>query len=61
LHDFIFSTYNRLLEAGWRMRDIDEMDMLGYLGIRAWSARREKKKKEPVRRHIDEVWPSLKP
>ena len=31
LQDFIYSTYNSLLDAGWRMREIDEMDMLGFL------------------------------
>ena len=30
LHDFIYFTYNSLLDAGWRMREIDEMDMLGF-------------------------------
>ena len=39
-------TYNSLLEGGWRMSEIDSMDMLGFLGIRAWNARKEKKKKE---------------
>ena len=43
------------------MKDIDEMDMPGYLRVRAWKARQEKKSKEPVRRYIDDVWPNLKP
>ncbi len=43
------------------MRDIDEMDMLGYLQVRAWKARREHGKKQPVRRYIDEVWSALQP
>ena len=43
------------------MVDIDRMDMLGFLRIRAWNAKREQKKKEPQPRHIDEVWPGLKP
>ena len=42
------------------MREIDEMDMLGFLKIRAWNARKEQKKKEPKRAYIDEVWPNLK-
>lgn len=42
------------------MAEIDSMDMLGYLRIRAWHASRENKKKEPQRRYIDEVWPGLK-
>ena len=43
------------------MRDIDEMDMLGYLKVRAWKARQEYEKKQPVRRYIDEVWGNMKP
>lgn len=61
LYDFILSTYNSLLEGGWRMKEIDEMDMLGFLKIRAWNANKEKKKKEPRRKFIDEVWPNMKP
>ena len=43
------------------MRDIDEMDMLGYLRVRAWKANRKKKDAAPKLRFIDEVWPSVKP
>ena len=43
LPDFIYSTYNSLLESGWRMQEIDGMDMLGFLRIRAWNAKKEKK------------------
>ena len=39
------------------MREIDEMDMLGFLRIRAMQ---EQKKKEPKHAYIDEVWPDLK-
>lgn len=49
-------TYNSLLEGGWRMSEIDSMDMLGFLGVRAWNACKEKEKKEPRRAFIDEVW-----
>ena len=48
------------MESGWRFDDIDRMDMLGFLRIRAWAARREQKKKEPKRAYIDLVWPDLK-
>lgn len=61
LPDFIYSTYNSLLEGGWRMSEIDGMDMLGFLRVRAWSARKEKEKKQPRRAYIDQVWQSLKP
>ena len=43
------------------MREIDEMDMLGFLRIRCWKPRQEQKKTEPAPRYIDEVWPNLKP
>ena len=43
------------------MKEIDEMDMLGFLHIRAGSASREKEKKVPKQRYIDEVWQDLKP
>ena len=43
------------------MADIDGMDMLGYLEMRAWKAQRDQEKKAPVRRYIDEVWGSMKP
>ena len=61
LPEFIYSTYNSLLESGWRMDEIDRMDMPGFLKMRAWNARQEQKKKEPRQRYIDEVWSSLKP
>ncbi len=61
LPEFIYSTYNSLLESGWRMDEIDRMDMLGFLKIRAWNAKQEQKKKEPRQRYIDEVWSSLSP
>ena len=35
------------------MMDIDEMDILGYLHLRAWAI---KKEKEPKKRYIDEIW-----
>ena len=43
------------------MSEIDSMDMLGFLGVRAWNAQKEKKKKEPRRMFIDEVWGNLTP
>ena len=61
LPDFIYSTYNSLLESGWRMDEIDRMDMPGFFRVRAWKASREAKQKGPRRRYIDEVWPDVKP
>ena len=43
------------------MKEIDEMDMLGFLRLRAWDAIREQEKKKPRQRFIDEVWPGVKP
>ena len=43
------------------MAEIDSMDMLGFLRIRAWHASRENKKKEPRHTTIDVVWPGLRP
>ena len=41
--------------AAWRMKEIDEMDMLGFLHLRAWDATREREKKKPRHAFIDEV------
>ena len=49
------------MKNGWRMKEIDEMDMLGFLRLRAWDAKREQEKKAPVHRYIDEVWGNMKP
>ena len=38
------------------MKGIDEMDMLGFLRLRAWDATREQEKKKPRQRCLDEVW-----
>ena len=61
LPEFIYSTYNSLLESGWRMDEIDRMDMPGFLKIRAWNAKREQEKKASRQRYIDEVWTNLSP
>ena len=57
----VYATYNELMKNGWRMKEIDEMDMLGFLRLRAWDAQREAEKKKPRQRFIDEVWPRVKP
>lgn len=43
------------------MREIDEMDILGFLRLRAWDAQRERIKKQPKPAFIDQVWANLKP
>ena len=48
LPEFIYSTYNSLLESGWRMDEIDRMDMPGFFRVRAWKASREANKKGPA-------------
>ena len=42
------------------MKEIDEMDMLGFLRIRAWDAQREVISLAPRPAYIDQVWPSAK-
>ncbi len=32
---------NELMKNGWRMKEIDEMDMLGFMRLRVWDATRE--------------------
>ncbi len=61
LPEYIYTTYNSLLENGWHMREIDEMDMVGYIRMRAWNASWKRQKNEPRRTTIDRVWPGLKP
>ena len=43
------------------MQEIDQMDMLGFLKVRAWKAKRAEEQAAPKARYIDEVWPGLKP
>ncbi len=43
------------------MHEIDQMDMLGFLKVRAWNARREKEKSAPKPAYIDQVWPRMGP
>ena len=61
LPEYVYATYNELMKNGWRMKEIDEMDMLGFLRLRAWDAKREAEKKKPQHHFIDEVWPGVKP
>jgi hypothetical protein len=57
----VYATYNTLLKSGWRMQEIDQMDMLGFLRLRAWDAKREQKRLEPKNTFIDEIWPAMNP
>lgn len=41
------------------MNEIDQMDMLGFLRVRAWDARQDVKKKQPKPAYIDQVWPNM--
>lgn len=43
------------------MAEIDQTDLLGFLRVRAWNARQNKKKSEPKPRFIDTVWPGVRP
>jgi hypothetical protein len=53
--------YNDLLDNQWHMNDIDGMDVIGFLRLRAWKAGRGKKERAPKRAYIDEVWGSGRP
>ena len=39
------------MKNGWRMKEIDEMDMLSFLRLRAWDATREQGRKTPAALH----------
>lgn len=51
-------TYNNLLDAGWHMREIDDMDMLGFWEVRAWKANSEHKTTSASdgKVYLDDVW-----
>lgn len=55
------ATYDALIENGWTMREIDEMDFIGYMKVRSWSVSKKHKKKAPKKAYIDNVWPGLEP
>ena len=38
--DVVMSHYDALLQSGWRMNDIDDMDFIGYLDVLLWRARK---------------------
>ena len=42
------------------MHEIDSMDMLGFLKVRAWDARREYDRTQAAskKEFIDEIWPT---
>jgi len=60
LPDYIYATYNTLIKADWRMQEIDGMDMLGFLRLRAWDAKKEEHRIRPKPAYIDDVWPNQK-
>ncbi|MBQ8708347.1 MAG: hypothetical protein IJ523_09705 [Succinivibrionaceae bacterium] len=50
--------YLILLESGWRLQEIDEMDLIGYIRLQVW---REKKKLEGRHTTIDVALPWMAP
>ena len=53
------ATYNDLLDAGWKMREIDETDILGFWKVRIWSLKANDKseiKTPDGKIYIDDVW-----
>ena len=61
LLEYVYATCNELMKNGWRMKEIDQMDMLDSLRLRAWDASGEKEKNNPRQRFINEAWPGVKP
>ena len=51
VHETVFE----LMKNGWRMKNIDEMDMRDFLRLQAWDATRKQENKKPRQRFIDEV------
>ena len=35
------SHYDALLQNGWRMNDIDDMDFIGYLDVLLWRVKKD--------------------
>lgn len=58
---FFISIYDSLPDAGWRMKEIDRMDMPGFLKAGAWDTSRAKGKAGSGEWYIDGVWPGSKP
>ena len=57
LPEYVYITYNELMKNGLQMKEIDEMDMLDFLRLRAWDAQREYEKEKPRQRFVDEDRP----
>lgn len=56
LPDFVYNIYNSLLDASWKLHEIDDMDICGYLKVRAWKAKREHGSKKQPKVYIDQIW-----
>lgn len=56
LPDFVYNIYNSLLDANWKLHEIDDVDICGYLKVRAWKARREHEDKKTPKVYIDQIW-----
>ena len=53
------ATYNDLLDAGWKMKEIDETDILGFWKVRIWTLKSADKgeiKTPDGKIFIDDVW-----
>ena len=61
LPEYVCAACNELMKNGWRMKEIDEMDIPGFLRLRAWDAGGNMKRKPPRQHFIDEVRPGVKP
>lgn len=47
-----------MMKNGWKMKDIDEMDFIGFLKVRAWQLNWDRRSKKTT---IDKAWPGLRP
>jgi len=50
--DFMLSIYSHLLEQGWTMKDIDEMDIFYYFKVLAY---RKRTRNKAPKGYIDQV------
>lgn len=54
-NDFMLSIYNDLMENGWTLPQIDEMDIFYYFEILAYRKRTQRDKPKAPRGYIDQV------
>lgn len=53
--DFMMSIYDNLLDSGWTLPEIDEMDIFNYFRLLAYRKKNKKKPGSSRKGFIDEV------